>query len=83
MPEQRKREIAYKLFIGDILRGNPIIEDLDTINNNPADLNLNIETQSNLAQQQQGQNANQEIPIEAPAETPGDRDVPRAGEVAD
>lgn len=27
MAEQRKREIAYKLFIGEILKGNPIIEE--------------------------------------------------------
>lgn len=30
MPEQRKREIAYKVRISDILRGNPIIEERTT-----------------------------------------------------
>ena len=29
MPELRKREVAYKLRVGDILKGNPIIERID------------------------------------------------------
>jgi RPA family protein len=28
MPEQRKREVAYKMRIGDILSGTPIVEDI-------------------------------------------------------
>ena len=32
MPEFKKREIAYKLRIGDLLRGNQIFEETESIN---------------------------------------------------
>ncbi len=32
MPETRKREIAYKLRIGDLLRGNPVFEESESLN---------------------------------------------------